>query len=75
MPRILLLIVLLWILYAAVKHLMNQHQSNNRTDQKTKQAEKVVACSQCGLHIPENESTVVDGLTVCHAEACQKTKI
>lgn len=69
MPRILLLIVLFWLLYQVVKRLVASSQSP-APSKKTNEAEKIVKCSQCGLHVPESESLMNNGLTVCNNPQC-----
>lgn len=68
MPRILLLLVLGWILYRVIKHITQRFQSS---DSSTKQAsEKIVACSQCGLHVPESETSLVNNQVYCNNPKC-----
>jgi formylmethanofuran dehydrogenase subunit E len=72
MSRILLLIILLWILYVVIKRFMAKTRSNKTSEKGGTRTEKIVACSQCGLHIPESESLVVNGMVYCNNPACNK---
>lgn len=74
MPRILLLIILIWLLYTIIKRFIAKNKLNATTTEKTSASEKIVECSQCGLHIPESESHVVDSLIVCNNPQCDKQK-
>ncbi|MFW5432475.1 MAG: PP0621 family protein [Methylophilaceae bacterium] len=74
MPRILLLIILFWLFYIVVKRLINHSTSNDTSTKKTEGSENMVACSQCGLHIPENESLMIDNLIVCNNPKCLHPK-
>lgn len=70
MPRILLLIILIYLLYIVIKHfIVKINPSDTMAESKTKE-EKIVACSQCGLHIPENESHLVNNAIVCNHPSC-----
>lgn len=68
MQRILLLLVLAWILYKVIKHIAQRFQA---MDKSTKPAsEKIVACSQCGLHVPESETKIVNNQVYCNNPNC-----
>lgn len=70
MARILLLIVLFWILYHVFKRIIaSTKQASMQT--KAQPAEKIVMCSQCGLHIPESESVIKDDLIYCNNPDCK----
>ncbi|MGQ0441891.1 MAG: PP0621 family protein [Methylophilaceae bacterium] len=76
MARILLLIVLIWILYHVFKRIIagaesRAKMSETSTNKDIDNPEKIVLCSQCGLHIPENESHVMSGLIYCNNPNCQ----
>ncbi len=71
MARIILLIILCWILYLALKRFWSQLTSDSEQQEKKVDAEKIVPCSQCGLHIPESESLSINGLTYCKNSGCQ----
>jgi uncharacterized protein len=72
MPRILLLIILIWILYVVIKRFIAKTTSDNTSETKTSHTEKVVACHQCGLHVPESESLTINGKVYCNNPACYK---
>lgn len=74
MSRILLLIILFWIVYIVVKRLVAKFQSNHAPAKEMPHAEKIVACSQCGLHIPESESQIVDSIIYCNNPECNAQK-
>lgn len=70
MPRILLLIMLIWIVYVVVKRFIAKSSFNKNSATERAQTEKIVACHQCGLHVPESESRTINGDTYCHNSAC-----
>lgn len=70
MPRILLLIILIGILYIVVKRFLVSNASTTKKEDAP--VEEIVACSQCGLHIPESESRLIDGLIVCNNPECNR---
>ena len=72
MARILLLIVLFWILLQVLKRFIASADSHSNPPKTSKAAEKIVQCSQCGLHVPESESQIKNGLTVCSNPLCNK---
>jgi formylmethanofuran dehydrogenase subunit E len=72
MTRILLLIILLWILYVVVKRFIAKNISNSDTKKEEGQTEKIVACSLCGLHIPEGESLTKNGKFYCNNPTCNE---
>jgi formylmethanofuran dehydrogenase subunit E len=73
MPRILLLLILLWLLYIVIKHFIAKVKSNKTTNASS-HGEKIVACSQCGLHIPESESRIINGHIHCDNPACNQSE-
>lgn len=72
MPRILLLIVLIWVVYVVVKRFIAKASSKSSSTTEAAHAQKIVACHRCGLHVPENESCVIDGEIYCNNPACYK---
>lgn len=70
MARILLLLLLIWILYTVVKRFIASGTPNTTPKKSTAETEKIVACHQCGLHVPESESHLVGDLTVCNNPKC-----
>ena len=74
MSRILLLIILFWIVYIVVKRFIAKTKTNHAPAKETPPTEKIVACSQCGLHIPESESSVIDSIIYCNNPECNTQK-
>jgi len=72
MPRILLLIILIWLLYVVGKQFIAKIKSGESRNSEELEVEKVVACSQCGIHIPESESRLIGNAVVCNNPNCQK---
>jgi ribosomal protein S26 len=70
MPRILLLIALVWILYQMIKRLAASARQTKSTQNKA--SEKMVQCSQCGCHVPASESVIKDNLTRCNNPQCHQ---
>lgn len=70
MIRTLLLIVLIWILYVVLKRFIASIAANN-TKARPASSEKIVACSHCGLHIPENETHTINNMVYCNNPDCQ----
>ena len=71
--RFLFLLLAVFALWLIIKHLI---QSNRHKDHNPRiKTGKMLACKQCGLHIPENESVKIDDDIFCcheHAEAYRK---
>jgi hypothetical protein len=74
MPRILLLIILFWIVYVVAKRLIATNKPDHPPSNETPHTEKIVACSRCGLHIPENESHTIDSIIYCNNPECNTQK-
>jgi len=79
MARILLLILLVWILYAVIKRIIANSElrnstSANKSDHDEKSAEQIVQCSQCGLHVPESDSHIKNNLITCNNPECNNTE-
>lgn len=77
MTRILILIVLIWILYQIIKRVVVSAQAENakqKTEQNAEknQAEKMLQCTQCGCHVPESETKVVNQQIICNNPGCSK---
>jgi formylmethanofuran dehydrogenase subunit E len=77
MPRILILIVLGWILYIIIKRIFvkakeasKNAQDAEKTEKKTD--EKILQCTQCGCHVPESETRLVDEKIICNNPECNK---
>jgi len=73
MPRILLLIILIWVLYVVIKNFIGRSKPHQTPTSNHHEAETIVACHFCGLHVPENESQLVDGLIVCNNPSCHQS--
>jgi len=69
MLRILILIVLIWILAVVLKRFIAS-MTANKTKTPSSSSEKIVACSQCGLHIPESETQTFDSVVYCNNPDC-----
>lgn len=72
MTRILLLIILIWIVYVVVKRFIAKTSSKTDETTETAHTEKIIACHQCGLHVPESESRIINGEIYCNNPACSK---
>jgi formylmethanofuran dehydrogenase subunit E len=70
MPRILLLIILGWLLFIVVKKVLKiaKHQQT----QENETMHQLVICAKCGVHIPKNESQVVDNQIICKKPNCNE---
>jgi hypothetical protein len=71
MPRILLLIVLVWILYQIIKRL-TANAKQAQFGAKKNVEEKIVLCSRCGCHVPESESMKKNNQVICNNPDCGK---
>ncbi len=71
MPRILLLIVLVWILYQIIKRLTASAKQAG-FDTKKNVEEKIVLCSHCGCHVLESESMIKNNQVICNNPKCDK---
>lgn len=80
MARILILIVLAWILYQIIKRVIanakSQKPSENIDNENAdKNADKkMLQCSQCGCHVPENDTKLVNEQIICNNPECSKVK-
>lgn len=76
MARILILIVLVWILYLIIKRLAinaKAESAKRKTEQNPKnQEEKMLQCTQCGCHVPESETKLINHQIICNNPACSK---
>jgi formylmethanofuran dehydrogenase subunit E len=77
MPRILILIVLGWILYVIIKRIFVKAKDANKNAQDAEKAEKktdekILQCTQCGCHVPESETRLVDEKIICNNPECNK---
>ena len=67
MPRVFLLIILIWLLYRVAKHLLNK---TDQSQQNLPKVENIVKCSSCGLHVPESESLKNYNHVYCNNPDC-----
>jgi formylmethanofuran dehydrogenase subunit E len=72
MPRILILIILVYLLYIVGKRfiaLIQTHQAKkaaqNASFKHKNSAEKVVKCALCGTHVPESETMLSNEQRIC----------
>jgi formylmethanofuran dehydrogenase subunit E len=68
MPRILLLIVLGWLLFTVIKRVIKISKQQQTQDNAT--MHQLVICAKCGVHVPKNESKMVDNQIVCNKPNC-----
>lgn len=77
MARVLLLILLGWLLYVVVKRIITSSQFKGPVSEsdaaKPKTEERIVQCSQCGLHVPESDSHIQNNQVVCNSPECNHT--
>lgn len=71
MPRVLLLILLVWILYLIIKR-VSASLTKDELKPKKVENEKMVLCSKCGCHIPMSECMIKDNETICNNPECNK---
>lgn len=73
MARILILLVLAWVLYQIIKRVLANINAQNSTEQsKNKPGEKMLQCTQCGCHVPESDTHIVDQQIICNNPECNK---
>jgi ssDNA-binding Zn-finger/Zn-ribbon topoisomerase 1 len=77
MARVLLLILLGWLLYVVIKRIISTSQFKNPVSEsdaeKPTADERIVQCSQCGLHVPESDSHIKNNQVVCNNPECNHT--
>ena len=80
MARILVLIVLAWILYQIIKRAISGNAKNQGPTQKNGQTsdknrdEKMLQCTQCGCHVPESDTKVINEQIICNNPECSKVE-
>ncbi len=73
MTRVLILIVLAWILYQIIKRLIAYVKAQDATQNTDKHPdEKMLQCTQCGCHVPESDTKVINDNIVCNNPECNK---
>lgn len=68
MTRIIILILLVWILYQIIKRIM----ANANSKPSLTAEENFVKCVQCGCHVPEAESQLIDNKITCNNPECNQ---
>lgn len=63
MSRLLLIIAIAVVVYLLIRSYRKQAPQQDKTD-----AEDMVRCAHCGVHLPKGESVQVDGRFFCSAE-------
>ena len=72
MTRILILIVLGFIVFKLVKHLLaNSDAKPIAKKPKPIAEEKMIQCSNCGCHVPISESISKNNQLICNNPECQ----
>ena len=79
MTRILILIVLAWLLYQIIKRVIANIKAQDSTqksqqDADINQDEKMLQCAQCGCHVPESNTKVVNEKIICNNPECNKAR-
>ena len=76
MARIFILIVLAWILYLIIKRIIAnaKAQNSSKTEQNDnkKPEEKMLQCTQCGCHVPESDTKIINDKIICNNPDCNK---
>lgn len=74
MVRVLLLILLGWLLYVVIKRMVAtsifKTPLSESDSVKPNADERVVQCTQCGLHVPESDSHIKNNQVVCNNLEC-----
>ena len=79
MARILILIVLGWILYLIIKRVLantkkaQESAKNTEKDPVNNTDEKILQCTQCGCHVPESDTKLINEKIICTNPECSKT--
>ena len=73
MARILILIVLAWILYQIIKRVIANAKAQHPTQETAQKTdEKMLQCTQCGCHVPESDTKVINQQIICNNPECSK---
>jgi formylmethanofuran dehydrogenase subunit E len=76
MTRIFILIVLAGFLYLIIKRVIAsaKAQNTNKTEQEAnkKKDEKILQCCQCGCHVPESDTKIINDKIICNNPDCNK---
>ena len=68
MRTLILFLLLLAGIYFARRLLARTGEGLRRRQSRPAASERMVACAHCGLHVPESEAVIVDGVGFCSAE-------
>ena len=78
MARILILIVLGYILYLIIKRVLaNAKNADEEAQESAKNPEnntdeKILQCTQCGCHVPESDTKLINEKIICNNPECSK---
>ena len=61
-------VVVYWIVRASLRRRRGQRQNESASTSAAGEAEKMVRCAECGVHLPHGESLTVGGQFFCCAE-------
>jgi uncharacterized protein len=65
MGRLLLIIAIVAVVFWWFKSARKRQQQQDRPDVQPPEAEDMVRCAKCGVHLPKNESYSVGGKFYC----------
>lgn len=68
MSRLLLLVVIFAVIYWLFKSYRRQMRKDQSSGEVPGQAEDMVRCAHCGVHLPKHESTLAEGEYFCSEE-------
>lgn len=66
MSRLLFLVVIFIVIYWLFKSYRNRVSKDQATGDASSQAEDMVRCAHCGVHLPKHESTMAGGKYFCN---------
>ena len=64
MTKFFIILALIWFAYLYLKKAVSP-KMHNREDSGPKQAEVIIPCAHCGLHIPKSESIAINNIYFC----------
>jgi threonine/homoserine/homoserine lactone efflux protein len=70
MARILILIFLVWLLYQIIKRVAANANTKSSAKASAKQEQSFIKCVQCGCHVPEAESQIINNKVTCNNLEC-----
>ena len=68
MRTLILFFLLLAGIYFARRLLARTSEGLRKRQPRHPASERMVACAHCGLHVPESEAVIVDGVGFCSPE-------